>query len=172
MQSFLFRLLLLSHFFLFKLSTMPRQSFHSSRSQERSTIERSSIPPPYNIEPPPPPPFDHSTDHLSFDDRLYHKRYHEVRNRLVKIIKAASERVPRITNPLKPNFDPKPPSEAEKKVLAEWLKEMLSKLEDSVDLRWNYLNAGNYHLISRKLTELEENAKKLVSSPQVFDPAV
>jgi len=73
---------------------------------------------------------------------------------------------------LKPNFDPKPPSEAEKKVLAEWLREMLSKLADSIDLRWNYLNAGNYHLISKKLTELEENAKKLVSSPQVFDPAV
>jgi len=150
---------------LFQSSAMPRQSFDSTTSHEDIATRRASGPPPYPLNPP--PPYNPSTAHFSLEDRLYHERYLKTCSRLDRIIEAATERNPRFTNPFKPNFDVEPPSEAEKKVLSDWKEELLLKLTNSVDFRWNYLDPDNYGLIDGKLTELLGNAKKLVSTLEI-----
>ena len=149
---------------LLQISTMPRQSFDSTTSHPGTATRRASAPPPYLLHV---PSYDPSTAHFSLEDRLYHERYLKTCSRLDHIIEAATRHNPRFTNPFKPNFDVEPPSEAEKKVLSEWREELLSKLADSVDFRWNYVNPKNYRLIDEKLTELSGNAQKLVSTLEV-----
>jgi len=149
---------------LVQISTKLRQSFDSTTSHPGTATRRASAPPPYLLHV---PSYDPSTAHFSLEDRLYHERYLKTCSRLDHIIEAATEHKPRFTNPFKPNFDVEPPSEAEKKVLSDWREELLLKLADSVDFRWNYVNPENYRLIDEKLTELSGNAKKLLSTLEV-----